>query len=101
MRGGGVCTCAWMCMLIYTRFVLGAAGGQECVPAPPLQALKNPPSQHTLDAPARQVKFALDFGPALGGRYTARPVGAFLDPFLRDTLANSIVWPQRCAHCLY
>jgi hypothetical protein len=42
-----------------------------------------------------QVKFALDFGPALGGRYTARPVAAFLDPFLRDTLANVVVWPQR------
>lgn len=42
-----------------------------------------------------QVKFALDFGPALGGKHTARPVGAFLDPFLRDTLANALVWPQR------
>ncbi len=41
------------------------------------------------------MKFALDFGPALGGRYTARPVAAFLDPFLRDTLANVVVWPQR------
>jgi hypothetical protein len=43
------------------------------------------------------VKFVLDFGPALGGRYTARPVAAFLDPFLRDTLANMLVWPQRWA----
>lgn len=47
-------------------------------------------------ARAPQVKFGLDFGPALGGRYTARPVAAFLDPFLRDTLANALVWPQRC-----
>ena len=46
-------------------------------------------------AAAPQVKFGLDFGPALGGRYTARPVAAFLDPFLRDTLANALVWPQR------
>ncbi|KAI8472356.1 MAG: hypothetical protein J3K34DRAFT_414516 [Monoraphidium minutum] len=42
-----------------------------------------------------QVKFVLDFGPALGGKFTARPVAAFLDPFLRDTLANMAVWPQR------
>eukprot|EP00879_Flechtneria_rotunda_P008728 GHRR01009142.1.p1 GENE.GHRR01009142.1~~GHRR01009142.1.p1 ORF type:complete len:896 (+),score=341.24 GHRR01009142.1:1003-3690(+) len=44
-----------------------------------------------------QVKFTLDFGPALGGRVTARPVAAFLDPFIRDTLANLLVWPNRIA----
>ncbi len=50
---------------------------------------------HPPSPPHPKVKFGLDFGPALGGRYTARPVGAFLDPFIRDTLANAIVWPQR------
>lgn len=42
-----------------------------------------------------QIKFSLDFGPALGGRFTAKPVAAFLDPFLRDTLATLVVWPNR------
>jgi Ca2+-dependent lipid-binding protein len=42
-----------------------------------------------------QVKFSLDFGPALGGKFTAKPVAAFLDPFIRDTLANLLVWPNR------
>lgn len=41
------------------------------------------------------IKFTLDFGPALGGKYTAKPVASFLDPFLRDTLANLVVWPNR------
>jgi hypothetical protein len=42
-----------------------------------------------------QVKFTLDFGPVLGGKVTAKPVAAFLDPFIRDTLANLLVWPNR------
>lgn len=28
---------------------------------------------------------------------TAKPVAAFLDPFLRDTLASLLVWPNRRA----
>jgi hypothetical protein len=40
------------------------------------------------------VRFTLDFGPALGGKFTAAPVATFLDPFIRDTLANLLVWPQ-------
>jgi hypothetical protein len=32
---------------------------------------------------------------AAGGRFTAAPVAAFLDPFIRDTLANLMVWPAR------
>lgn len=44
---------------------------------------------------APQIKFTLDFGPAMGGRLTAKPVAAFLDPFLRDTLASLLVWPNR------
>jgi len=42
-----------------------------------------------------QIKFTLDFGPALGGKVTAKPVAAFLDPFLRSTLASLLVWPNR------
>jgi hypothetical protein len=44
--------------------------------------------------PHTQVRFTLDFGPALGGKFTAAPVATFLDPFIRDTLANLLVWPQ-------
>lgn len=65
-----------------------------------MQRAVNPHGNHSpplSPRPSPQVKFGLDFGPALGGRYTARPVAAFLDPFIRDTLANAIVWPQRCA----
>eukprot|EP01026_Neomeris_dumetosa_P041862 TRINITY_DN3476_c0_g1_i4.p1 TRINITY_DN3476_c0_g1~~TRINITY_DN3476_c0_g1_i4.p1 ORF type:complete len:510 (+),score=48.64 TRINITY_DN3476_c0_g1_i4:335-1864(+) len=40
------------------------------------------------------IKFNLDFG-ALGGSLTAAPVKAFLDPFIRDTLVNLLVWPNR------
>jgi hypothetical protein len=32
----------------------------------------------------------------LGGKFTAKPVAAFLDPFLRETLATLVVWPNRC-----
>jgi hypothetical protein len=42
-----------------------------------------------------QIKFGLDFGPAMGGKFTAKPVAAFLDPFLRDTMAAMLVWPNR------
>lgn len=42
-----------------------------------------------------QIKFTLDFGPALGGKVTAKPVANFLDPFLRSTLAGLLVWPNR------
>lgn len=41
------------------------------------------------------IKFAVDFGPANTGAVVTRPVAAFLDPFIRDTLANMLVWPKR------
>lgn len=50
---------------------------------------------HLVCVAVMQVKFSLDFGPALGGKFTAKPVAAFLDPFIRDTLANLLVWPNR------
>jgi hypothetical protein len=52
-------------------------------------------SLHTHASNNLQVKFVLDFGPVLGGKFTAKPVAGFLDPFLRDTMANMVVWPQR------
>lgn len=42
-----------------------------------------------------QIKFKLDFGKALGSAYTAKAVRLWLDPFLRETLADLIVWPNR------
>lgn len=41
------------------------------------------------------VKFHLDFGAALGGSYAAGAVRAWLDPFLRNTVASMMVWPRR------
>lgn len=41
------------------------------------------------------IKFAVDFGPANAGALVTRPVAAFLDPFIRETLANLAVWPNR------
>jgi hypothetical protein len=38
--------------------------------------------------------------PLPGGKFTAKPVAAFLDPFLRDTLATLVVWPNRCANAI-
>ena len=84
-----------------------AHGYPCCLNTPPPFLGMDAPSSYTytsilLDCPPHhpaayhhQVKFVLDFGPALGGKFTARPVAAFLDPFLRDTLANVAVWPQR------
>ena len=41
------------------------------------------------------VKFHLDFGAAFGGSYTAGAIVAWLDPFLRSTVAGMLVWPKR------
>lgn len=41
------------------------------------------------------VKFHLDFGAAFGGSYTANAIKAWLDPFLRSTVAGMLVWPKR------
>lgn len=41
------------------------------------------------------VRFKLNFGSALGGGVTAGAVRAWLDPFMRDTLAGMLVWPKR------
>jgi hypothetical protein len=81
-------------------FIFGRGGCGVCPPSHTRSThTKNTTSTttNTNQKPNQKVKFGLDFGPALGGRYTARPVAAFLDPFLRDTLASALVWPQRCA----
>jgi hypothetical protein len=41
------------------------------------------------------VKFHLDFGAAFGGSYTAGAIVAWLDPFLRSTVAGMLVWHKR------
>jgi hypothetical protein len=41
------------------------------------------------------VKFHLDFGAAFGGSYSAKMIQAWLDPFLRSTVAGMMVWPKR------
>lgn len=41
------------------------------------------------------VKFHLDFGAAFGGSYSANAIKAWLDPFLRSTVAGMLVWPKR------
>ncbi|KAK9808833.1 hypothetical protein WJX72_004641 [[Myrmecia] bisecta] len=48
-------------------------------------ALRKPP----------MINFKLNFGKALGSAYTAKAVRLWLDPFLRETLANLVVWPNR------
>lgn len=42
-----------------------------------------------------QVHFNLSLGKALGGGLAAKPIVAWLDPFLRNTLADMLVWPNR------
>lgn len=42
-----------------------------------------------------QVHFNLSLGRALGGGLAAKPIVAWLDPFLRNTLADMLVWPNR------
>ncbi|KAK9868031.1 hypothetical protein WJX84_002145 [Apatococcus fuscideae] len=51
-------------------------------------ALRKPPLLH----------FKLDFGKALGSAYTAKAIRLWLDPFLRETLAQLIVWPNRLVY---
>lgn len=41
------------------------------------------------------VKFKLDFGKALGSGYTAGAIRAFLDPLIRETMVDMLLWPQR------
>ncbi|MEW5302412.1 MAG: hypothetical protein WDW36_005202 [Sanguina aurantia] len=41
------------------------------------------------------IKYSLNFGSALGGGITAKPVTLFLDMMLRQALQDSMVWPQR------
>ena len=64
-----------------------------------LHALLHKMSAHTdcffLCRQPPQIKFKLDFGKALGSAYTAKAVRLWLDPFLRETLADMIVWPNR------
>lgn len=37
----------------------------------------------------------MDFGAAFGGSYSAGAIKAWLDPFLRSTVAGMLVWPKR------
>ncbi|BDA44378.1 Synaptotagmin-5 [Coccomyxa sp. Obi] len=41
------------------------------------------------------MRFKLDFGKAFGGSIVAKPVRLWLDPFIRETLTNMVVWPNR------
>lgn len=41
------------------------------------------------------MRFKLDFGKAFGGSMIAKPIRLWLDPFIRETLTNMIVWPNR------
>lgn len=41
------------------------------------------------------MHFNLSLGRALGGGLAAKPIVAWLDPFLRSTLADMLVWPNR------
>ena len=45
--------------------------------------------------PAVQVHFNLSLGRAFGGSVVAKPIMLWLDPFLRSTLTDLIVWPNR------
>ena len=45
--------------------------------------------------PSAQVHFNLSLGRAFGGSVVAKPIMLWLDPFLRTTLADLIVWPNR------
>ena len=44
------------------------------------------------------LHFKLDFGKALGSAYTAKAIRLWLDPFLRETLTQLIVWPNRLVY---
>ncbi len=41
------------------------------------------------------MHFRLDFGKAFGGSWTAKPIRLWLDPFIRETLTEMVVWPNR------
>ena len=41
------------------------------------------------------MHFNLDFGAAFGGSFSAKAVRMWLDPFIRETLTNMLVWPNR------
>ena len=41
------------------------------------------------------MHFNLSLGRAFGGTVVAKPIMLWLDPFLRTTLADLIVWPNR------
>lgn len=41
------------------------------------------------------MHFRLDFGRAFGGSWTAKPIRLWLDPFIRETLTEMLVWPNR------
>ena len=41
------------------------------------------------------MHFNLSLGKAFGGTVVAKPIMLWLDPFLRTTLADLIVWPNR------
>lgn len=41
------------------------------------------------------IHFKLNLGRAFGGSLIAKPILAWLDPFLRNTLTDLLVWPNR------
>jgi len=41
------------------------------------------------------IKYNLDFGKALGSSFSANLVRNWLDPFIRNTLMELLVWPER------
>jgi len=41
------------------------------------------------------IKYNLDFGAALGSSFSASLVRRWLDPFIRNTLVELLVWPER------
>ena len=41
------------------------------------------------------MHFRLDFGKAFGGSFSAKAIRLWLDPFIRETLTNMLVWPNR------
>ena len=50
---------------------------------------------HQSNCVTAQVHFNLSLGRAFGGTVVAKPIMLWLDPFLRTTLADLIVWPNR------
>ena len=44
---------------------------------------------------ALQIHFTLEVGKQVGGAVVVKPIMLWLDPFLRHTLTELFVWPNR------